>query len=186
MAEAVVSERYCSYCAAPMLPKRWVHGDRESPAQFARRRYCSNSCSARDKAAHQLPGSDPSGVRRNARRRCPPGPCTVCGVMPGKIVHHVDHDYLNNDVTNLARVCAPCHRKLHGPIANRVRGERSPFAKLTEDAVRQIRAAYRPHNRQGNSARALARRYGVNHQTVLAIVHGQKWTHVEQSQAVSA
>lgn len=54
------------------------------------------------------------------------------------------------------------------------RGERSGTAKLTESAVRSIRAALA----SGESMGSVARRIGVGHGTVHAIAVGRTWRHV--------
>lgn len=54
------------------------------------------------------------------------------------------------------------------------RGEACPFAKLTDDAVRLIRAELA----LGTTGLALARRYGVDPKTITNIKHGRIWRHV--------
>ncbi len=53
-------------------------------------------------------------------------------------------------------------------------GERSPNAKLTDEAVRSIRAAHAA----GSSLNALAREHAVSKKLVLNIVHRRTWRHV--------
>lgn len=53
-------------------------------------------------------------------------------------------------------------------------GVSSGRAKLTDDAVREIRAAYRP----GLGA-ALGRRYGVSKTVIMSVADGLTWRHVE-------
>ncbi|GMV18374.1 MAG: hypothetical protein AMXMBFR56_65980 [Polyangiaceae bacterium] len=55
---------------------------------------------------------------------------------------------------------------LSGPSAL---GERSPFAKLTRDSVREIRASH------GETTTALARRFGVSWIAVKAVRDGKAW-----------
>lgn len=52
-----------------------------------------------------------------------------------------------------------------------VRGERQHLAKLTADAVREMRAS-------GGSVRSLAARFGVHTRTVQAVLAGETWRHV--------
>lgn len=58
--------------------------------------------------------------------------------------------------------------------ARHVRGEKHPRAKLTEEAVREIRAAVAA----GASHRSQARAYGVGHAAIGRIIHGRRWAHV--------
>ena len=51
------------------------------------------------------------------------------------------------------------------------RGEKSPHAKLTSDAVRLIRAS-------DDSRSALAARFGVSESVIQRVRSGKKWTHV--------
>lgn len=57
-----------------------------------------------------------------------------------------------------------------------IRGERHPFAKLDAAAVRGIRAAYAGG---GATMRVLADRFGVNPESVHAIVHRRTWAHLD-------
>jgi len=60
------------------------------------------------------------------------------------------------------------------PSRSRARGERQGSAKLTEDAVRQIRELYK----QGGSLAALGRAFGVTPQAISAMLDGKTWRHV--------
>lgn len=55
-----------------------------------------------------------------------------------------------------------------------VRGERSPFAKLTEEQARAIRSALAA----GGSWRQLAARFCVSRSTIYAVGSGQNWGHL--------
>jgi hypothetical protein len=57
----------------------------------------------------------------------------------------------------------------------RAHGTGHHAAKLTDDSVRAIRAAYAAG---GSSLNALAARYGVSKKTILNVVRGRIWTHV--------
>jgi len=57
----------------------------------------------------------------------------------------------------------------------RARGERHGRAKLTDDAVREIRTRYAAG---GVTQRELATAYGVDQQVIWAIVHRRRWAHV--------
>ena len=57
------------------------------------------------------------------------------------------------------------------------RGEEHPRAVLTDELVRQIRAAWVPRKR-GFGARRLAERFGISHPAVVGVVLGRTWKHV--------
>lgn len=64
----------------------------------------------------------------------------------------------------------------HRPV-----GEKSPTARLTADAVREIRRRHVPglqHVHDGGNTMALAAEYGVSRDTILAVVAGRTWKHV--------
>jgi hypothetical protein len=58
--------------------------------------------------------------------------------------------------------------------ANGPRGEAHPLAKLTAEAVEQIRQRYRRYDRE-NGAPALAREFGVTKGAILAVIYGITW-----------
>lgn len=58
---------------------------------------------------------------------------------------------------------------------NHARGEALPFARLTEEQVREIRASYVPH-KVGH--RRLAKRFGVGKTTIEWVLKGGTWRHV--------
>jgi hypothetical protein len=85
----------------------------------AHQRYCSLRCAGLARTdvrgnKYAFMGDDAGGLafRVRARKICPAGPCAVCGAF-GEIVHHVDHNYKNNDPSNLQRMCRPCHGRHH-------------------------------------------------------------------------
>lgn len=59
----------------------------------------------------------------------------------------------------------------------KLRGEDHPASKLTDQAVREIREAYRP-GRVGQ--RWLAEMYGVSQQRIARILAGTAWKHVTE------
>lgn len=91
---------------------------------------------------------------------------------PGAVTRHLNGDPSDNRAENIAwGTCAENSADMvrHGKST---RGERSWFAKLTDDDVRAIRAA------SGVTQRELAQRYGVSQQLVSRIQRGEAWTHV--------
>lgn len=58
-----------------------------------------------------------------------------------------------------------------------VKGTQHPAAKLTEEAVRRIRADYRPG---WTTYQELAEEHGVSLQLIGRVVNGTAWTWVDQ------
>lgn len=54
------------------------------------------------------------------------------------------------------------------------RGQRNAASKLTDEAVRSVRALAR----SGSSQVAIARRFGVNHRQIGRVLSGERWKHV--------
>lgn len=67
-----------------------------------------------------------------AQRLFPMTDCEKCG-GPGKVRHHKDGNQLNNDPTNIARLCHRCHMDEHGII------DRLREAGLRQAAVQAAR-----------------------------------------------
>ncbi len=57
------------------------------------------------------------------------------------------------------------------------KGENVPWAKLTDEQVREIRSRYE-YNSTTNGAYALARDFGVSQPTIARILDGRTWKHV--------
>ena len=100
----------------------------------------------------------------------PPEGCEGC---------HNDGDATNNAVANLrwdTHVSNMLDRVAHGTNTPppTFRGEDSPRAKLTTEAVLAIRAAQKVH---GIGTR-LSRQFGVSHMTIRRIRNGLTWAHV--------
>lgn len=74
-------------------------------------------------------------------------------------VHHINGDTYDNRIENLKVIDVAEHARLHAPT------------KLTEDAVRSIRAST-----EGDTA--LSRRHGVAKKTIYMIRHRQCWKHI--------
>jgi hypothetical protein len=83
-----------------------------------------------------------------------------------------DHIYAGTHATNAA------DRQNRGR-GIQPKGSLSPVAKLTEQDVMRMRAAYRAGRSQGS----LAREYGLNQGTVSNICRGLRWAHVPMGEA---
>lgn len=120
------------------------------------------------------------------------GECAKCGSTKSLEVDHIDpstkDDKLRRrpggrqrlwtwawsrievELTKCQVLCEEHHKEKSA--TEKVRGERTGSAKLTEDAVRKIRLSSLP-NRQ------LARQYGVDPAAIRAVKRRQTWRHVE-------
>lgn len=95
----------------------------------------------------------------------------------GVLCHHCDnplcvnphHLYVGTSKTNAQ------DREKRGR-ANRLVGESSPRARITEAVVVEIRARYEPRK---VTLLQLADEFGISFQHVSEIVHGKKWAHVK-------
>ena len=99
-----------------------------------------------------------------------PGEMYVCHTCDNKSCVRPDHFFLGTHADNIRDAVQK------GLVPRRpVRGERCPWAKLTDSAVRALRERYA---RGGVSYKALADEIGVSEMTVLRAVKGQAWTHL--------
>ena len=39
--------------------------------------------------------------------------CSLCGSIDNLLIHHIDHDRKNNDISNLIVLCKKCHQEHH-------------------------------------------------------------------------
>lgn len=87
-----------------------------------------------------------------------------------------DHLFLGTPAENSADMVAKRRNKIR-------RGDANPASRLTERDVREIRRLYRPGhfgtrpNPFGSTA--LARRFGVKSDTIMGVVLGKTWAHVQ-------
>lgn len=56
-----------------------------------------------------------SATHAKARKMVPQGPCEKCGRESARDVHHVDGNHMNNERSNLQRICRGCHNQAHRP-----------------------------------------------------------------------
>lgn len=92
---------------------------------------------------------------------------------PGAFVHHIDGDRLNNRLANLM-YASPSENTRFAYAAGRLgRGSRHPRARLTPEAVLDIRS-----NPDALSIKQLAVRHGVGSSAVTAARYGRTWKHL--------
>lgn len=87
---------------------------------------------------------------------------------------HLDGNPQHNDASNLlwgTRKENAADRARHGTI---IRGEQWPWARLSDEKVRQIRAEHD----LGMGYRRLARKYGVCQARIRAVLSRKEWSHV--------
>ena len=115
-------------------------------------------------------------VRPNLCEECSlPGPQSSDGRSTIHAHHHRGYEH----PLNVKWMCPTCHFK-YDPRPSR---ERNGRAVLTEQQVGEIRARYRRGPIGGgrhfgpssNSARGLAREFGVHNATILRIIHKENW-----------
>jgi hypothetical protein len=99
----------CKHCGVRMERKLYPCGTLESIAALKVRKYCSRDC-VKNSLILSL---KPKNSRKRARRLLPAGPCSKCGTTIGVHVHHKDHDFTNNALENLQRLCFDCHAREH-------------------------------------------------------------------------
>lgn len=103
-----------------------------------------------------------------------------------EVVHHINENSLDNDITNLRVMSLSEHARMHSTGKKRsvesrekqsqaMRGVSKPWArKLNEDEVAYIREHYAPRDKD-YGARALSRKFGVAHQAILRIINGETY-----------
>lgn len=91
-------------------------------------------------------------------------------------VNHKDGNKQNNRVENLEWMTTSENQQHAYDVLKRIgpRGEVCGRSKLTSDIVRSIRAA----KADGETAVAIAKRWGVHNTTVDAVLKGKTWWHV--------
>ena len=112
-------ERYCEACGTRLARKRYSNGKLESLLHFSRRPYCDRECMRQGfRQKPKTTSGNWSTMHRQARLLKPDGPCEECGSASNVDVHHVDHNWQNNSLENLKRLCRSCHLRAHGKVCS--------------------------------------------------------------------
>ena len=97
------------------------------------------------------------------------------GLGIGKEINHKDGNKRNNRIENLEQVTRSENIKHAFKLGLNVaqRGEKHKLAKLTEQDIKEIRAA------EGTTQRDLAKKYGVSQPLIGNILRRETWKHVK-------
>jgi hypothetical protein len=99
--------------------------------------------------------------------------CSRCGLTdPSATYHWANLTGNYDDIWDFSPMCAACHSAYD--IATQPRGSAHGCAKLTEDIVRECRRRHAA----GESARSLAREFGVSKVAMGNAVSARTWKHV--------
>src|SRR5690606_16539647 len=106
-----VPEKFCLKCGKKLVRPRFKNGKLESRQIFLKKKYCSSACACSYRNVNDPP------IQKNAyhkqARKLRGNMCEACGIQKKLQVHHVDHDYQNNDPSNLQTLCMICHNYWH-------------------------------------------------------------------------
>ena len=109
-----------------------------------------------------------------------------------EVVHHKNGDPLDNTIDNLQVMTRSEHAKLHAKppyfpdsvydnLSERLTGKPAINRKLTEEDVMFIKEHYIPKDKE-YGARALGRKYGIRHQSILKIINGEYYKNFNLNQ----
>ncbi len=120
--------RTCKYCGA-VLVKKIIHlrtgrKERETPANFHRRKYCGKRCCGLDhRSSIQTKGILCCRARAHLREAC-----EFCGSQKRLSAHHISRDRTDNSPANIQTLCVSCHARLHYPHGVHKQLGRAPCA----------------------------------------------------------
>ena len=170
------AEKVCELCKKPfsVMPYR---------AETARTcsRVCHNTRIARENApiwgeALRYGGNRVGYVKLNGRHMHRVVAERMLGraLREGEIVHHLDRNKQNNDPSNLRVMTQSEHISQHRKEMPVPSGENHCHAKLTENAVLQIRST----DGSAYSLKWMAEKFGVHVVTVRCAYNRKTWRHI--------
>lgn len=111
-------EKYCAYCGKKLERKRFPNGRLEDFTVFLKRKYCNRECMRKAFLKIGFTTQSKSSAHETSRNIFKIFPkekkCAICGKTTGAIdIHHIDHNYNNNNLQNLEYLCRSCHSKQH-------------------------------------------------------------------------
>lgn len=119
-----IETKNCDHCGSAMTRTRWPSGAIEPKARFDKKKYCSRKCMGLGKKGNPSTYCK-SASHKLANELKPKGLCEECRTEGGlSEVHHVDGDWRNNALSNLQRLCRPCHDAKHTSPPCRVCGKK--------------------------------------------------------------
>lgn len=155
----------------------WIGVRKSATSRYGRFVDGDETVRAHRRAWEMVAGPIPEGL--DVLHTCDDGACVrndEIGTyeIKGRVLPRHGHLYLGTHDDNMK------DRQLKGRVSRKStaefvpRGEKAPAAKLTDDAVREIRRL----GAGGWTHRRLAAHFGVDHRTIGRIVCGKGWTHV--------
>jgi 5-methylcytosine-specific restriction endonuclease McrA len=107
-------EKFCAYCGTKLERKRFSTGRLEDLGVFKRRKFCNQSCMAKDFDTRHRENLGWMAAHHQARQIVgPKTECVVCASTRSLDVHHRDGNFQNNSPDNLIVLCRSCHLKVH-------------------------------------------------------------------------
>lgn len=122
-------ERRCLFCNKKILVKKYL-------LNIGSGKFCDAKCYSKWQSKHRRleksfswKGGVDDTYRQNARaiikRLHTRLICSVCGRNKSIVVHHIDRNVKNNDISNLKVLCQSCHVNLHNEIAKKTKKDRA-------------------------------------------------------------
>lgn len=106
-------EKYCVQCGDMLARKRFSSGALEDMGRFKKRLYCNTECQRRAQVKDDATAKQ---TMMSRARKFKTTSCAVCAETTRLHIHHIDHDFRNNDPANLMTLCVLCHNRVHAGL----------------------------------------------------------------------